>query len=455
MPMATAGPLQLVAAAAIGIVVLGVLIVVRKVPAFVALLVASLAIALVAQFPDLDARSILQSMQDGMAGTLGFVAVVVGLGAMFGQLLEVSGGAEVLATRMLAGFGERRASWAMGLAGFVIAIPVFFDVGFVLLVPLLHGLARRTGKPLLAFAAPALAGLAVAHAFVPPTPGPMAVASLLDAPIGLVIVFGVAAGLPAMIVAGPLFGRFAAARIPGVLVEAPDAPEMREDPPSLATVAGLLALPIVLILGHTWALAAIAGRDEVAPLLEVVILVGHPFVALLVTTLACFRLLGTRRGWSRERVHDLATKALEPAGIVILVTGAGGVLKQVLIDTQVGRALAEPLAASDVSPIVLAFVLAATVRVLQGSATVAMLTAAGLLVPLLEPVQPSPHLRALLVVAIASGATVGSHVNDSGFWLVSRYLGLDVGQTLRSWTVLTTILGCVGGAVALLLGALS
>lgn len=453
--VSSAGTVQLVAAAIVGVVLLWLLIVVRRVPAFVALLVASLAIAIVAQFPALDAQRILQSMQDGMAGTLGFVAVVVGLGAMFGHLLEVSGGAEVLATRMLAAFGERRASWALGLAGFLIAIPVFFDVGFVLLVPLLHGLARRTGKPVLGFAAPALAGLAVAHAFVPPTPGPMAVAALLDAPLGYVIVFGVAAGLPAMIVAGPLFGRFIAARISGALPDAPARPGPKEAPPPLAVVAGLLALPIVLILGHTWALAAVEGGGEGSPASQVVILVGHPFVALLVTTLACFWLLGTRRGLAREHVHELATKALEPAGIIILVTGAGGVLKQVMIDTQVGRALAEPLVASGVPPVLLGFLLAATVRLMQGSATVAMLTAAGLLVPLLDPIQPTPVLRALLVIAVASGATVGSHVNDSGFWLVSRYLGLDVRETLRFWTALTTILGLVGGAVTLGFAAIS
>lgn len=442
------------------------LIVARQLPAFVALLVASLAIAVAAQFPNIDATTILASMQEGMAGTLGFVAVVVGLGAMFGQMLEISGGVELLATRLLAAFGERRTSWALGLAGFVVAIPVFFDVGFVLLVPLLYGLARRSGKPLLGFAMPALAGLAVTHAFVPPTPGPMAVASILGADLGRVIAFGVLAGLPAMIVAGPLFGHAIASRIPGCIPEesgertqtASEAPSGSTrlaalDPPPLGLVVGLLALPIVLILGHTAALAAWPS-DTAAPWRNLVILVGHPFVALLVATLASFWRLGTRRGIPRERVHTLAIRALEPAGVIILVTGAGGVLKQVMIDTHVGKALADPIADAGIPLVLLAFFLAATVRLMQGSATVAMLTAAGLLAPMLEASLPSPVLRALLVIAIASGASVGSHVNDSGFWLVSRYLGLGVADTLRSWTVLTTLLGLVGLAVTLGLSAL-
>jgi len=427
----------------------------RKLHAFVALLVVSLLIGLAAQFPAIDPDQILQSMQSGMAGTLGSVAVVVGLGAMLGRMLEISGGALVLARELLRWFGPTRAPLALGVTGFIVCIPVFFDVGFVVLVPILHGLARKAGQPLMKFAIPLLAGMAVTHSFVPPTPGPMAVASILRADLGYVILFGLLAGLPAMLVAGPLFGRFIAVRVPGRLPIEPDTElSSIENPPTVPTVAALIVLPIVLILLNT-ATNAIVGDATLSAwvriLRDVVTLIGHPFIALLITTLLAFVVLGSRRGLSRAQVHDIASGALEPAGVIILVTGAGGVLKQVMIDTDVGRAIAEPLVRLGVPMLVLAFLVAMIIRIMQGSSTVAMLTAAGLLSPVIEPSDPSPELRALLVIAIASGATLVSHVNDSGFWLINRYLGLTVEDTLRTWTATTALVAVVGLASTLVL----
>jgi Gnt-I system low-affinity gluconate transporter len=427
-----------------------------KLQAFVALLLVSMLVGVAAGMPF---GGVLDSVTRGMGGTLGSIAVLVGLGAMFGRMLEVSGGAESLAQALLRRFGPQRAQWSLGLAGFLIAIPVFFDVGFIILVPVLYGLTRKTGRSLVYFGMPLLAGLAVTHAFIPPTPGPIAVAGLLGADPGWVILFGFAAGLPAMVIAGPVFGRVAArwvdAQVPDYMgtvasstdgTKAPDA--AAADLPSVGVVSTLTGIPLALILLGSLARTVL---QKGTPQQDFLLFIGHPFVALLLTTLLAFHLLGTKRGMSREQVQQVATKALEPAGIIILVTGAGGVLKQVLIDSGVGKVLAAALEASSLPPILAAFLIAALLRLMQGSATVAMLSSAGLVASLLEGQSPSAPLLALTVIAIASGATTASHVNDSGFWLVNRYLGLSVPDTLRTWTLATTLIALVGLGTSLLL----
>jgi Gnt-I system low-affinity gluconate transporter len=382
-----------------------------------------------------------------MGKTLGFIAVVVGLGAMFGQLLEVSGGAERLTLTLLRVFGRRRAPWAMSLAGFLVAIPVFFDVGFIILVPLVYALSRETKKSLLYYGIPLLAGLAVTHAFVPPTPGPIAVAQLVGADLGRVIFYGIVLGLPCAVLAGPVFGAWIAARIPAEIpayMEGAAAKKQWDERalPGFGMVFGILLLPLLLILLNTVTRAVLpeghAARD-------VFTFIGHPFFALLAATLVAFTALGTCRGLSREKVNEVATSALAPAGLIILVTGAGGVFKQVLVDSGAGKALAEALAGTGLHPVWAAFLLALVVRAVAGSATVAMLTAGGIMAPLLEGVRIE---RAIIVVAIAAGATAISHVNDSGFWLVNRYLGLSTKDTLKSWTAMETIIGLTGATLA-------
>ncbi|MBR2758163.1 MAG: gluconate transporter, partial [Exiguobacterium sp.] len=393
---------------------------------------------------------VIASIQNGMGGTLGFVAVVVGLGAMFGKMLEVSGGAERLAQTLVSKFGEDKAQWALGITGFIVAVPVFFDVGFIILVPIVYGLAKKTGRSLLYYGIPLLAGLAVTHSFIPPTPGPIAVANLIGADLGWVILFGVLAGIPAMILAGPVFGKYIAKKIH---VTIPDYMEFKEidtskEFPSFKMILSLILIPLVLILANT--LSAVL-LDEGNVIRDVLTFLGHPFVALTIATLLTFVFLGTRRGYSRDEVQEIATKALEPAGIIILVTGAGGVFKQVLIDSGVGDVLGEMMAGSPLPAIVLAFLIATVVRVAQGSATVSMVTAAGFITPLLEIQNITGAALGLIVIAIASGATVLSHVNDSGFWLVNRYFGLDVKDTLKSWTIMETIIGLTGFAVVFLI----
>ncbi|GIO24870.1 GntP family permease [Oceanobacillus sp. J11TS1] len=429
----------------IGIAVLLYLIMHSKMQAFLALLIASIFIGI---FTGMDPSFLLEVMEDGMGGTLGFIAIVVGLGAMFGEVLRTSGGAERLAFTLVDKFGEKRSQWALGLTGFVVAIPVFLDVAIVILIPILYSLAIRTRKSLLYYGIPLLAGLAVAHSFIPPTPGPIAVASVLGVDLGWMMLFGVIAGIPAMIVAGPIFGRYIGNKIHVSVPEHVAEEEARKKAdkeekkplPSFGLICFLILSPLVLILFNT------AGGVllEEGVVKEVVTFIGHPFVALIIATLLSIYFLGKRRGLSKNEMQSITTKALEPAGIVILITGAGGVFKEVLIQSGVGDAMGELLASSGFPLVLLAFLIATFVRVAQGSATVAMITAAGLISPILDMTDLSQPVLALIAISIACGATVLSHVNDSGFWLVNRLFEMTEKDTLKSWTVMETLIGLVG-----------
>ncbi len=417
-----------------------------KISAFIALLITSILTGILAGMPLSD---IIETMQKGMGGTLGFVATVVGLGAIFGQMLESSGGAKALAQTLMQRFGVKKAPRAMVITGFIIAIPVFFDVGLVILAPILYALARDTKKSLLYFGIPLLAGLAVTHSFIPPTPGPVAVAEIVGADLGWVILFGFLLGIPTAIIAGPLFGKYISGKIKLSPPEHLFSTESTDDPgeqlPSFYTIVSIIALPLLLILSSTLTETLIKTgslSDNLAT--EIIIFLGHPFTALILATLAAIWFLCLRRGFSKEKVLELSTRALGPAGIIILITGAGGVLKQVLVDSGIGEIMANSLAGSSVHPIVLAWLLSAAVRITQGSSTVAMITAAGIFASMLEVFELSPPQLALVVIAIASGATILSHVNDSGFWLVSKYFGMNEKQTLRSWTVMETIIAVCG-----------
>ncbi len=434
-------PLMLALVVALSVALLLFLIVKVKLQPFVALL----AVSMLAAFATMPPERVMACIELGMGRTLGAIAVVVGLGAMFGQLLEASGGAERLTLSLLRVFGEKRASWALTLAGFLVAVPVFFDVGFVILVPLVYAFSRRSGRSLLCYGIPLLAGLAVTHAFVPPTPGPIAVAQLVGADLGRVIMFGALIGLPCAVLAGPVFGGWIGGRIhavPPPLDEGDGAGVRDEGLPGFGMVFGILVLPLLLIVGKTVSEAVLADGSGVRMVLGVA---GHPFSALMCATLLAFRLLGTCRGLTRDQVHEIATAALAPAGLIILVTGAGGVFKQVLEESGAGGVLAGGLSSIGMHPIWAAFLIALTVRAVAGSATVAMTTAGGIMSPLLVGSEVEP---ALVVIAIAAGATAVSHVNDSGFWLVSRYFNLDTRDTLRSWTVMETIIGVTGATLA-------
>ncbi|MDZ7723296.1 MAG: gluconate:H+ symporter [candidate division KSB1 bacterium] len=437
---------------ALGILILLLLVLKLKIHAFLSLLITSMFVGLIT---GMDLTAIAKSIEDGMGNTLGFVATVVGLGAILGQLLEASGGAESIAHTMLNKFGKEKAPWALVITGFILSIPVFLDVGFVILVPIIYALGRETKRSLLFYAIPLLAGMAVTHAFIPPTPGPVAVAEILDAQLGWIILLGVIVGFPTAIVAGPLFGKYISKRItvspPDYFTDHQNAPKP-DVYPSFRTVIIIIALPLLLIILHSITEVLYQNQFLISePVYKIFALIGHPFFALTLATLMALYVLGIKKGFSKEKLSELSGKALGPAGLIILVTGAGGVFKQILIDSGVGEMLAKNMVNSSLPPIVLAYLLAVVVRITQGSNTVSMITAAGIMAPILPIFELTQIQTALIVLSIASGATILSHVNDSGFWLVGKYLGLTEKQTLKSWTVMETIISITGFIMVLML----
>ena len=423
-----------------------------KISAFISLLLTAVYVGIIAGMP---LKDVTQAIQDGMAGTLGFVATVVGLGAIFGQMLESSGGAESLAQYLLKKFGDKNAPWAMVITGFIVAIPVFLDVGFIILVPIIYALSRDSKRSLLYYGIPLLAGLAVTHSFIPPTPGPVAVADIINAQLGWVILLGIIIGFPTAVIAGPLWGKYISRKIniqpPADFEELTKNGTSLEKLPSFRTIAVIIAIPLFLILLNTFTgLAVSKSIIKHSLFTDIIEFVGHPFSALIIATLSAIYFLCVRRGMDKQKILELSTKALGPAGIIILITGAGGVLKQVLVDSGIGEIMANSMANSAMSPILLAWILAAIVRVTQGSATVAMITSAGIIAPVISEFGLNDPQRALVVLSIASGATLLSHVNDSGFWLVGKYFGMNEKQTLQSWTVMETIIAMCGLGFTLL-----
>ena len=433
----------------IAILLLLIMVLKFKTNPFLALLIVSIFTGLASGLP---ADEVLKSVQNGMGGILGFVAIIVGVGAIFGQILEDSGGAKSMAKFLLKKFGQEKAPWALVLTGFLISIPVFLDVGFIILVPIVYSLARNSKRSLLYYAIPLLAGLAVTHAFIPPTPGPVAVSEIIGADLGWVILFGVITGVPTAIIAGPYFGKYIAKKIN---IEVPDL-HFEDDEnislPPFYLIGTLIGLPLILILVST-TLGTLVNQEIITQnsFIDVMQFLGHPFVALILVTMLSLYVLGTRRGFSNDQLLKLSSKALGPAGLIILITGAGGVFKQILIDSGIGEAIADTVSDMNISLLVLGYILAVIIRVTQGSATVAMITAAGMLSPILILTEVSEIQKALLVLSIAAGSTILSHVNDSGFWLVGKYLGMTEKQTLKSWTVMETIISVVGFSIILLL----
>ncbi|TFV45964.1 GntP family permease [Blastococcus sp. TF02A_35] len=473
-PVLSAGPLLLIAAAAVAVLLF--LIMKLKLHAFLALVLVSLLVALATRIPVED---VVTTLTTGFGSTLANVALLVGLGAMLGRLLEHSGGAQVLADSLIHRFGEKRAPLALGVAALLFGFPIFFDAGLVVFLPIVFTVALRLGGSLLTYGLPTAGAFAVMHAFVPPHPGPVAAAELIGADIGLVLVFGLLIGLPTWYLGGYLFGLWAGRRydvaVPDILSDgrtlddAPDpsvegtspatassgtATATRPAPPRFGTVVGILLLPLVLIFLNTGlsTLATAGALEETSGLVRAGQLVGATPVALLVTVLVASVVLGLRRGESGAQVESIVNSALGPVCAIILITGAGGMFGGVLRASGIGTALADVLGDIGLPVIVAAFVVSVLLRVAQGSATVALTTTAGLMAPVVEASEglSAPDL-ALIVIAIAGGATVLSHVNDSGFWLVSRFFRMDEKTTLKTWTVMETLLGTIGFVLALVL----
>ncbi|TYP68351.1 GntP family permease [Paenibacillus methanolicus] len=431
----------------VAIVFLVVLIAKYKWNPFVTLLISALMLGLLA---GMDPQEVIKSVTGGLGGTLGTIAIVIGLGTMLGKMMAESGGAEKIATTLVDRFGEKRVHWAMMIVGFIVGIPVFFEVGVILLIPIVFTVARKTGMPLLKIGIPILAGLSTVHGLVPPHPAPMIAIDAFGADLGKTILYSLLIGLPTAIIAGPLFGKFIGKRIdvtpPADLAEQFAANENRQLPGFGITLFTIL-LPVILML--IGSIATIADPDGVNGFTHFAEFIGHEIIALLISAVFAFFSLGFARGFSKEDVSRFANECLAPTASIILIIGGGGAFKQVLINSGVGTAIGEMATAANVNIILFAWLVAALIRVATGSATVAMTTAAGIVTPVLA-MNPGTNVE-LVVLATGAGSLVLSHVNDAGFWMVKEFFNMSVVQTLKSWTAMETILSVVGLIFILLL----
>lgn len=425
------------------VVLLLLLILVLKLHAFFSLLLVSMVLGLGSGMAPLR---VLKSMQTGFGDALGFIAVVVALGAVIGRMLEHSGGGRALADWLLAKTGPKHAVWAVFFAAFLIGLPIFFEVGFIILIPLVYSLTRESGRSLLYFGLPVAAALTVTHAMVPPHPAPAAAAQLLGADMGKAILYGAALSVPMALIGGMGYGLWIARRmhvpVPESAPLAAAPPRESKDAPHPFLVALVLLLPVMLIFA-----ASFAEMTRTAGLAAFQFL-GHPFTALMIAALAAMVWFGLRRGLNRDGVLKLAEEALKPLGSLLAIIGGGGAFKQIIVDSGAGAYGGRLLAESAVSPLIVAYLVALGLRVAQGSATVAIITAGGIVAPLFKELPG--HSPEILLLALCAGGTALSHVNDAGFWLVNQCFGLSVADTLRTWTLMKVITSAVGIACVLL-----
>jgi len=445
-----AGPLLGIAAAAIALLLF--LIIRLRLHAFLALILVSVITAFATGVP---ASAVVDVITSGFGTTLGSVALLVGLGAMLGRMVETSGGGAVMAETLVARFGEKRAPFALGVASLIFGFPIFFDAGLVVMLPIVFAVARRLGGSVLTFGLPTAGAFSVMHVFVPPHPGPVAASELLGADPGMVILLGLVVALPTWYVSSYLYGMWAGRRwqlpVPDLLGTAEE--EHPDNPPSLGAVIGVLLLPLVLIFLNTGldALRSAGTIDGDAAWVNIARALGSTPIALLIAVLVAAWVMGARRGRDASTIERLLESALGPVCSVILITGAGGMFGAVLRASGIGGALEDALGDLGLPVIVAGFLISTVLRVAQGSATVALITTAGLIQPAVANGDFNPVQLAAIVLAVAAGSVMASHVNDSGFWLVGRFFGMDVRTTLRTWTVMETIIGTMGFAIAFLI----
>ncbi|MCL6273118.1 gluconate:H+ symporter [Muricauda sp. 2012CJ35-5] len=421
--------------AVLGILLLFVLIARVKLNAFLAFIIVCLFVGI---FQGMHLPDIVKSIQRGIGNTLGFLVLILGLGAMLGKLVADSGAAQRITTRMVDAFGVKNVQWAMVVTGFIVGIPMFYSVGFVILIPLVFTIAISTGLPLLYVGLPMLTSLSVTHGYLPPHPAPTAIAAMFNADIGKTLMYGIVIAIPAILVAGPLFARTIKN------VEAKPLKEFynpvlipEEELPSTALSILTALLPIILIgIG-------IAGENLLSEglLQEILIFLGNPVIALLISVLVAIYSLGISRGKDMKTVMQSISTSVSTITMILLIIAGAGALKEVLIDSKVSEYIASSLEGSSISPLILAWLIATAIRVSVGSATVAGLTAAGIVLPLTASTGVSAEL---MVLAIGSGSLMLSHVNDTGFWMFKEYFNLTVKETLSTWTVMETLVGIMG-----------
>ena len=445
-----AGPLLLIAAAAIAVLLF--LIIKLRVHALLALIIVSLATAFATGIP---ADKVVTVLVSGFGTTLGAVALLVGLGAMLGRIVETSGGAKALADYLINLFGEKRAPLALGIASLIFGFPIFFDAGLVVMLPVVFAVAHRLGGGVLRYGLPAAGAFSVMHIFMPPHPGPVAAATFFDANIGLVLIAGLIAAIPTWYVTAYLYGLWTGNRmvlpVPTLLGQADAAAEA--NPPRFRTVVGVLLLPLVLIFLNTGlstltSAGVLPASAKAETWYQVLRTFGETPVALLIAVIVAALVLGRSRGLHGGALENLLESSLGPVCSVILITGAGGMFGGVLRTSGIGTALADVLGDVGIPLILAGFLIATILRIAQGSATVALTTTAGLIAPAVAAAGMNGMQLAALVIAVAAGSVMVSHVNDSGFWLVGRFFGMDVKTTLKTWTVMETLIGLMGFGIA-------
>ncbi|MGO4919224.1 gluconate:H+ symporter [Maribacter spongiicola] len=420
----------------LGILLLFILIAKFKLNAFITFIIVSLFVGIA---EGMEPISVVDSIQKGIGNILGFLVIILGLGAMLGKLVADSGAAQRITTKLVEKFGKKNIQWAVVLTGFIVGIPMFYSVGFVILVPLVFTIAAATGLPLLYVGLPMLASLSVTHGYLPPHPAPTALATMFNADIGKTLLYGIIVAIPAIIVAGPLLSRTLKGINATPLKEFLNPVILKENEmPSMANSIISALLPVILI-----AIAALAPLllPEDFFLTKILVFMGNPAIAMLIAVLVAIYTLGLGRGKSMKEVMDSVGSAITGITMVLLIIAGSGALKQVLIDSGVSEYIGAILQESSISPLILAWLIATVIRVCVGSATVAGLTAAGIVLPLVQGTGASPEL---MVLAIGSGSLMLSHVNDSGFWLFKEYFNLSVNDTLKSWTVMETTVGIMG-----------
>ena len=464
---------QLVLAACAGIALIVVLITMAKLHPFLALIFGGLTVGLVA---GVNIGDVLGSFADGFGTTAAGVGILIALGAMFAKLLADSGGADEIVDTIVGHASPRALPWAMALVGSIIGLPMFFEIGLVLLMPVIYLVAKRSQLSLITVGIPALAGLSAMHGLVPPHPGPLTAIDLLGADLGITLALGVAVAIPTVIVAGPLFGRLAGRWVvldvpdrfdaddfarnggggavvaaeggDGVATATQTATRTERQRPSFGITLFSVLLPVGLMMGK--ALVDIFIEDESNVLRQTFDILGRPLMALLIAVIVGIFTLGRGAAMSRDLIAKCLETSLPPVAGIILIVAAGGGFKQVLVDTGIGTKLAEWATAANISAILLAWVLAVLIRLATGSATVATITASSLMLGLVEGM--STGEVSLIVLAVGAGSLFFSHVNDAGFWLVKEYFGMSVGQTIKSWSIMETVLSVTGLILVLILG---
>jgi gluconate:H+ symporter, GntP family len=420
-----------------------------KLNPFITLMAVSVALALATRMPP---QNIVKSFEAGLGGTLGHIAIIVALGTMLGKMMAESGGADRIAITLIEFFGQNRVPWAMAAVGFLVGLPVFFEVGFVLLVPIAFNVARRTGTPLVLVGLPMVAGLSVVHGLVPPHPAAMLAVTAYNADIGRTVIYAILVGIPTVSIAGPWFAKFVS-RYVQVGLDNPIADQFLESAPdrklpSFGLTVATILLPIALMLLGSWANRMSTPQSWINGALH---LIGSADLALLIGAGISFITLGTMRGFSRETILKFSDESLAPTATITLLIGAGGGFGRILEDSGTSQAIINFALHAHISIILSAWFVAALVRIATGSATVAMTMASGIMAPLAASSGVRPEL---LTIATGAGSLVLSHFNDGGFWLVKEYFGMDVPQTLKTWTICETIISVVALLLTMGLSAL-